>query len=528
MPKAAGGTSNLKSNAETRAKSAPAKSTPASKTTNVGGTMSGVRDGGKVESKVSGGTQSGVRSGVTTRVGLGDSNKPAQVKTSLNNRNPLPGNSNRELQYGKGTFSTPNLVDTNLIKGGNLPASQEAVVRQQTLGKPSVRNRVFAPERIAPGSEEAAYLANQYRAYKNPSIFEDAAPTAEPDRNFNVGVIDTPRLAADPTNYNRTFEAPGSLLGEGLASMYAADPQIAGRLAEANRPGAGVPDLPVRGNTIFKSSAAFPKMQDRLPQEDLYAGSVDVQPQNYNFSGLQQTEGDIPIPRQNPLSDTSKFQYPPGRDRDYIFGSGSDQEMVSRLAKTQDIYGDPITLTSGYRPPALNKDRGGVGGSVHLRGGAIDMAVPDKTGEDTARLISAAKQAGFTGMGGYRPGKVHADIGNERIWGPDTHASSIPQLPKSMQAALRDPNITQASYVPKPQPKPNLLDNVARPLATKAVDAGKAVGRSVARTVNGIFNPNGEVPIPRQKPAVRRAPEEGSNDPMSEWLRLYQQTAGAQ
>jgi hypothetical protein len=395
------------------------------------------------------------------------------------------------------------------------------------LGKPTPPKSVFAPDRIAPGSEEAAYLANQYRAYKNPNIFEDAVPAAEPDRNFNVGVIDTPRLAADPANFNRTFEAPGSPLGEGLASMYAADPQMAGRLAEANRPGAGVPDLPVRGNTIYKSPASFPKMQDRLPQEDLYAGEVDVQPQNYGFSGPQQLAGDIPIPRQNPLSDTSKFQYAPGRDRDYIFGTGSDQEMVSRLAKTQDIYGKPITLTSGYRGSALNKKVGGVGGSTHLRGGAIDMAVPDATGEDTASLISAAKQAGFTGMGGYRPGKVHADIGNDRIWGPDTTRKSVSQLPQNMQAALRDPSIVQASYVPKPQPKPNLLDNVARPLATKAVNVGKKAAGGVAKVFNGIFNPNGEVPIPRQKPAVRRAPEEGSNDPMSEWLRLYQQTAGA-
>lgn len=43
-------------------------------------------------------------------------------------------------------------------------------------------------------------------------------------------------------------------------------------------------------------------------------------------------------------------------------------------------YGKPITVTSGYRSPALNKAVKGVANSAHLRGDAADLQAKDMAG----------------------------------------------------------------------------------------------------------------------------------------------------
>ena len=269
-----------------------------------------------------------------------------------------------------------------------------------------------------------------------------------------------------------------------------------------------------------------------------------MKPQIFGFQRPAQSADAPPIPRQNPLSDTSKFTYGKGRNRDYIFrgdksldGVGEmDQTAVSRLVSMQEDYGEPFRLTSGFRGPFLNKKVDGADRSQHLSGNAFDVHTDDPSRANYDRLAQAARDSGFTGYGAYRPGSLHVDTGPNRVWGPSTPA---------VKTALRDTNVMQASSVPRPQPKPNLLDNVAKPLATKAVNAGKTVARSVAKGFNGIFNPNGDIPVPRQKPRVpsivapsRGAPvprqkparttspgEERSHDAWELWRRLYEQVA---
>lgn len=60
-------------------------------------------------------------------------------------------------------------------------------------------------------------------------------------------------------------------------------------------------------------------------------------------------------------------------------------EVVERLARLADamedvrtLLGDPaITISSGYRCPALNAEVGGVADSAHLYGDACDFVAPD-------------------------------------------------------------------------------------------------------------------------------------------------------
>lgn len=57
---------------------------------------------------------------------------------------------------------------------------------------------------------------------------------------------------------------------------------------------------------------------------------------------------------------------------------GNLRELAIRILQpVRDIYGKPMTITSGYRCPALNKAVGGVATSQHLLGEAADIVVPD-------------------------------------------------------------------------------------------------------------------------------------------------------
>lgn len=49
--------------------------------------------------------------------------------------------------------------------------------------------------------------------------------------------------------------------------------------------------------------------------------------------------------------------------------------VLNVLDPLREAYGEPVTVTSGYRCPALNKAVGGAVTSHHLRGMAADLSV---------------------------------------------------------------------------------------------------------------------------------------------------------
>ena len=55
-----------------------------------------------------------------------------------------------------------------------------------------------------------------------------------------------------------------------------------------------------------------------------------------------------------------------------------NKELLVRLDILRKVYGGPIIITSGYRNPSHNLKVGGTPGSAHLRGEAIDFALPKK------------------------------------------------------------------------------------------------------------------------------------------------------
>ncbi|MBK1989377.1 hypothetical protein A0J48_017860 [Sphaerospermopsis aphanizomenoides BCCUSP55] len=87
-----------------------------------------------------------------------------------------------------------------------------------------------------------------------------------------------------------------------------------------------------------------------------------------------------------------------------------------KLAKVwggvREKFGSPIRITSGYRPPAVNRSVGGVSNSQHIYFRALDM---QPMNGDFRKLWEVLKDSQFTGLGdavfmGRNKGFFHGDI----------------------------------------------------------------------------------------------------------------------
>lgn len=82
--------------------------------------------------------------------------------------------------------------------------------------------------------------------------------------------------------------------------------------------------------------------------------------------------------------------------------------FLAMLQKMRDIYGQSMTVNSGYRCEAHNKAEGGRPASAHLSGYAADIAVSGA--RQRSELLDAARRAGFNRIGIARS-FVHVDCG---------------------------------------------------------------------------------------------------------------------
>jgi hypothetical protein len=77
------------------------------------------------------------------------------------------------------------------------------------------------------------------------------------------------------------------------------------------------------------------------------------------------------------------------------------------FGKIRQIYGSPLQINSGYRPPAINKQIGGASASQHINGLALDIAPIDG---DMKRLFEVCRASDCTGLGrGMHRGFIHID-----------------------------------------------------------------------------------------------------------------------
>ena len=62
------------------------------------------------------------------------------------------------------------------------------------------------------------------------------------------------------------------------------------------------------------------------------------------------------------------------------------------LDPVRELYGKPITVTSGFRCPMLNKAVGGVNSSQHVKGEAADLV--GRNDDETRKIFETAKAFG--------------------------------------------------------------------------------------------------------------------------------------
>jgi len=72
---------------------------------------------------------------------------------------------------------------------------------------------------------------------------------------------------------------------------------------------------------------------------------------------------------------------------------GLEPEVATKLDQARHIAQVPFIITSTRRSPEKNTSVGGSKNSAHLRGLAVDLAVPDS--ETLFHMVSALLQAGF-------------------------------------------------------------------------------------------------------------------------------------
>lgn len=88
--------------------------------------------------------------------------------------------------------------------------------------------------------------------------------------------------------------------------------------------------------------------------------------------------------------------------------------LCKELDKLRRDWGEPIGVTSGYRPPAVNRAVGGVSNSQHLTGKAIDIYPLTSSYQVFYNFVNA----GWNGALGYAPRKgfIHLDMRGNKGW----------------------------------------------------------------------------------------------------------------
>jgi zinc D-Ala-D-Ala carboxypeptidase len=66
------------------------------------------------------------------------------------------------------------------------------------------------------------------------------------------------------------------------------------------------------------------------------------------------------------------------------------RRVAATLEQVRELVGMPVTVSSGYRSPALNAATGGARDSAHLRGLAADITVSGMAPKDLAKAIIKA------------------------------------------------------------------------------------------------------------------------------------------
>ena len=103
----------------------------------------------------------------------------------------------------------------------------------------------------------------------------------------------------------------------------------------------------------------------------------------------------------------------PGSGREHM-----SEEFILTLDKIRECAGFPFVITSGYRTPEHNAAVGGVPGSSHTKGLAVDISAPTTAMKD--KIVACAAANGIKRIG-YGRSFIHLDVDLDKpqyaIWG---------------------------------------------------------------------------------------------------------------
>lgn len=107
-------------------------------------------------------------------------------------------------------------------------------------------------------------------------------------------------------------------------------------------------------------------------------------------------------------------------------------QILAQLRASPDLL-PSFSISSGYRPPALNRCAGGASQSSHLQNVALDLDLNLASPFDEERVIEKLcvfwKTRGLRlnmGLGVYGGGRIHIDAAGFRTWGTDYRKASSP------------------------------------------------------------------------------------------------------
>lgn len=102
---------------------------------------------------------------------------------------------------------------------------------------------------------------------------------------------------------------------------------------------------------------------------------------------------------------------------------GLMDDVCFKLDRARELFGNPIVITCGYRTPEHNAEIGGVPGSAHTKGMAVDIKAPVDPFQ-REKLCWAFGAAGFKRVESA-PRHMHVDTDGSKpipcFWQGDDH-----------------------------------------------------------------------------------------------------------
>jgi hypothetical protein len=189
----------------------------------------------------------------------------------------------------------------------------------------------------------------------------------------------------------------------------------------------------------------------RVPEHEPWNGHLDVSVVdtsspvgNVDSFSSDTYYYDTPV---NPLEESGEStgafdleNYPEAQDDQsglIIWAEGVDRrvepELLDKVREVARRFGQPLTLTSGYRDPARNRRARGARRSQHMLHRAVDVRGYNYTNEQRLELVAIASSVGITGIGVYNDKSLHFDIrtSGPSAWGSGFTYAGIPPYAKA-------------------------------------------------------------------------------------------------